>query len=145
MGNSSIAAIMLDVDHFKNVNDSHGHETGDNVLALVAKTCIRLTRTDDIVGRVGGDEFVILLPDTSLQHALAVAHSIHQTIRDQVVRVNGETTTVTLSLGVAVHDSIEGPSDDHGLGRLISNADRALYIAKNQGRDRVVEYGASTT
>jgi diguanylate cyclase (GGDEF)-like protein len=135
-----LSAIMLDIDHFKDINDTYGHDAGDTTLTFVAKTCIRLIRTQDIVGRLGGDEFALLLPETTHESALAVARTIHQTLQDQVVIATGHAFHIKVSLGVAstmMDGTKEAPNN---LTILLSNADSALYQAKNQGRGRVVAF-----
>jgi len=135
-----LSAIMFDIDHFKIINDTYGHNAGDTTLTLVSKTCIRLVRDHDIVGRLGGDEFALLLPQTNLESALAVAHTIHTTIHDQVVLAAGHTFQINISVGVAT-TMMDGVNDAaHNLAKLLSHADTALYQAKNQGRGRVVAF-----
>ena len=127
---SPLAAAMLDIDHFKRVNDTYGHERGDELLAAVAGSLSAAVRGGDFVGRYGGEEFLILLPDTGREGAAAVAEKIRATIAD--LRLNGMGSSVTVSLGVAVM-----PDDAHDSEQLVRMADRALYLAKSLGRNQV--------
>ncbi|MBI5559232.1 MAG: diguanylate cyclase [Deltaproteobacteria bacterium] len=119
------AIILLDLDHFKLYNDTHGHSGGDQLLVAVAKTMKESVRDTNLVVRYGGEEFLVLLPDTEISVALAVAERIRAKIHEN----NG----VTVSLGVAWAQAAAGP-----LAELIAEADNALYQAKNSGRNRVV-------
>jgi len=132
-----LSAIMLDIDHFKDINDTYGHVAGDETLAIVAKTCIRMIHPQDIVGRLGGDEFALLLPRINLENACAVAHTLHQTLQDLVVFAGGNTFRIKISVGVA-STMMDGVTDaSANLAKLLSNADAALYQSKNAGRGRV--------
>lgn len=129
--------IMLDLDHFKLINDVHGHPVGDIVLADTAAVCRSLLRESDIVGRLGGEEFAMLLPHTGLQAAAAVAEKLREAISVQCFAAVGHTFGVTASLGVAT--ATRGQAD---LDAMIKLADAALYQAKARGRDRVIVYDA---
>jgi len=132
-----LSALMLDLDHFKQVNDRFGHSRGDEVLAAVGITLRDMLRGDDFAGRYGGEEFLVLLPDTTQSDALAFAEKILTAIGEvRITRVQGD---ITLSIGVAT-------MPDHALDgdALERAADRALYAAKNNGRNRV-EVAASNT
>ena len=124
-----IAAIMIDLDHFKKLNDQHGHAAGDAVLRDVAAAILSCLRTTDIACRYGGEELAILLPDCSM--ALAVGKA--DQIRTRITEMTGAAgLAATASLGVAAApESAAGPTD------LLANADAALYQAKQEGRDRV--------
>jgi diguanylate cyclase (GGDEF)-like protein len=124
-----LSALLVDLDHFKQVNDVYGHETGDAVLAAVGATLGSLGRTDDFVGRYGGEEFLVLLPDTDRAGALALAEALRRAIAAVSVP---NMDTVTASVGVAVlgEDAQDGTA-------LFRAADRALYAAKRNGRNRV--------
>lgn len=121
------AAIILDIDHFKLINDTWGHPEGDKVIKNVASIVQQAMRESDICGRWGGEEFVCLLPGATEEVAVKVAERIRQTIEDNV----HEPKPVTVSLGVAL------ARPGVGLGAIISEADKALYISKNSGRNRV--------
>ncbi len=125
--------IMIDADHFKRINDEHGHGAGDAALRAIADACNRSVRDSDVVGRFGGEEFIILLPHTEAAQAAHVAERIRQTILRDTCCWNGQKLEITLSLGVAE----AGPATDT-LDELIKAADEALYAAKNGGRNRTV-------
>jgi diguanylate cyclase (GGDEF)-like protein len=127
----STAVIMADIDHFKSVNDSFGHELGDHVIQQVARILDRMCRASDVVARTGGEEFLIVLPNTQLEAARALAERIRQTIGDHPLLVDQQRIPVTVSLGVA---ATTGEVD---LDSLYDEADRAMYIAKRGGRNRV--------
>lgn len=130
-----VAVIQLDLDHFKNINDSWGHQAGDRVLAHVGGLISRSLRNGDIGGRVGGEEFCILLPDTSLADASRIAEHIRQRINSKEILVGkGTTLKVSASLGVSCSDEQRLYEFDP----LQSVADDRLYRAKQQGRNRVV-------
>lgn len=130
-----IALLMIDIDNFKRVNDTYGHQVGDQVLQEAAARCRLNLRSVDIAGRYGGEEFIILLPGTSREGALAVANRIHQAIRGQPVGTALIILPISASFGLSTSDS-----DDLSLTALITYADRALYDAKRLGKDRIVEW-----
>jgi diguanylate cyclase (GGDEF)-like protein len=125
-----LSAIVLDLDHFKQINDSYGHGRGDDVLAAVGAVLPTLGRAGDFVGRYGGEEFIVLMADTDTEGAVVVAEKIRAAIAEIVV--DGVAREITASLGVASIPQHAGTSD-----QLIRNADRALYVAKTNGRNRV--------
>jgi len=125
-----MAAILLDLDHFKQVNDTFGHEEGDAVLASVGDVLSSTVRTSDFVGRSGGEEFVALLPETSAAGALEVAEKLRAAIA--AVKLTRVDRAITASFGVAVHPDAAGDAET-----LLRLADRALYAAKGAGRNRV--------
>ncbi|QIZ76580.1 sensor domain-containing diguanylate cyclase [Ferrimonas lipolytica] len=127
-----MSVIMLDVDLFKQINDTYGHDCGDRVLHQLAQVCQRALRSIDIVGRYGGEEFVFLLPETSLPDAVALAKRLKGLIAAITVEHNGELVTMTASLGVAALQ----PHVDT-IKELINQADIALYRAKRNGRNLV--------
>jgi diguanylate cyclase (GGDEF)-like protein len=124
---------MLDLDGLKIVNDTKGHTCGDVVLQAVAGVLQETVRSRDSVARMGGDEFCVLLPESSLEEAMRVAERLREEISDLVIRYRGETVQTRASLGVS-------SSDISGLQwqNLIDDSDAALYQAKHEGRDRVV-------
>ena len=132
-----LACIMVDLDHFKSVNDNFGHATGDEVIKLLAEVLKSSTRKDDLVGRYGGEEFCLVLPGMTLDVAVKVAERIRLRIKEEASRQYGDRPRVTASLGVAcIRDNPEGAS---GLNNL---ADEALYGAKQTGRNRVISYAS---
>lgn len=124
--------ILIDLDHFKDVNDNFGHETGDKVLVHVARTLGHMLRDQDIVARWGGEEILILLPDTSLEGAVAVAEKIRSRFADNPFRIDDQHIRITVSIGVC--PMTKGISIDECFRR----ADTALYQAKSEGRNRTV-------
>lgn len=126
-----LAAVMLDLDHFKQVNDSHGHQAGDQALRHVAAVARQHLRECDLFARYGGEEFVILLPATGGEGALCAAERIRAAIAAQPLVVDGRTIRVTVSAGIA-----EIVTEGDSLERMIGRADRALYAAKGGGRNR---------
>jgi two-component system, cell cycle response regulator len=132
--NSPLSLIMLDIDHFKSVNDAYGHPAGDKALCLVAETLLQNKRDYDLVGRWGGEEFLALLPRTSLADARTIAERFRAGIEAARLQMpEGAVVTVTVSLGVS--STASGSLD---IEALIHQADQALYLAKNSGRNRVM-------
>jgi diguanylate cyclase (GGDEF)-like protein len=130
---SPLAVAALDVDHFKRVNDVHGHAAGDRVLAAVAERARGALRAGDVLARVGGEEFVALLPGATLEAAVEIAGRIRARIAGEPVAVGEARLSVTASLGCAALL----PADADGAA-LLARADAKLYEAKRAGRDRVV-------
>ncbi|WP_148714361.1 sensor domain-containing diguanylate cyclase [Chitinolyticbacter meiyuanensis] len=129
-----ISLLMLDLDHFKSVNDNHGHLVGDLVLRAVSQACLATLRTTDNLGRWGGEEFVVMLPDTPLIEAARVAEKLRSNVAAaQVPDGDNDPITVTISIGVTTLRPADSDLDD-----LIKRADDALYAAKRAGRNRVV-------
>jgi diguanylate cyclase (GGDEF)-like protein len=128
-----ISMIMMDVDLFKILNDNHGHQVGDLMLQKTVEACKALLREKDIIGRIGGEEFSITLPDTNLKEAEKIAERIRQAIENLKVRSNGYNVQTTVSLGVASINQLEFRSLDD----LIRISDQALYQAKADGRNCV--------
>ncbi len=127
-----IAVLMFDVDHFKHVNDTYGHAVGDALLRGLGGLLPPLLRPADISGRMGGEEFAVLLPDTSLQMAQAIAERLRASIEALVVECEGHTISCTASFGVAAHGH-----EAVCLDTLLSEADQALLQAKRAGRNRI--------
>ena len=128
---------MLDLDHFKDINDTYGHDVGDLILKEVARKLLLSTRKEDTVSRFGGDEFIILLQDVSkVSDARRVAESILQTLSEPI-RVGGHTFSITCSLGVCL-----APQDGCIPTQLLKAADIALYQAKIAGRNNIQFYNA---
>ncbi len=127
-----LSIIMLDIDHFKNVNDKHGNDVGDQVLVALAAHCTELLRKSDFTSRTGGEEFMILMPVTRLDEAAASAERLRQHVAVHSITTDAGKLTITVSLGVA---SLR--SEDSTLDHLLKRADEALYLAKNAGRNRI--------
>jgi diguanylate cyclase (GGDEF)-like protein len=136
--NEPLAVVMCDVDHFKSVNDTLGHQAGDAVLRQVAEVLRDSAREIDRVGRYGGEEFVVVLPGANAQDAQAFAERVRHAIAGRQFAYAGGTVRRTISLGVAgwPHPEIRHQE------ALVKAADEALYVAKETGRDRVVAYGS---
>ncbi len=133
---ATFSLLMADLDHFKRVNDQYGHDAGDEVLREVARRIRSMLRTEDRPARWGGEEFLVLLTDTSAEQAEVVAEKIRKAIADTPIEVNGQSVDMTISIGVAQHQGEDDPLD------LIRHADQALYRAKDTGRNRVcIDHG----
>ncbi|PTT88671.1 hypothetical protein DBR42_09280 [Pelomonas sp. HMWF004] len=129
-----LACLFLDIDHFKAINDSHGHPTGDEVLRQVGGLILRSLRTGDLAARYGGEEFIVLLPRTDLAGAREVAERIRLMVQEApFVTPEGGTVAATLSAGLAML-----PDNPTRFADLLASADRALYEAKRTGRNRTV-------
>jgi diguanylate cyclase (GGDEF)-like protein len=126
------AVLSIDIDHFKRINDTLGHAAGDTVLREVAERLRGELRTTDVVGRVGGEEFLVLLPDTLPEHALMLAQRMRARIAAMPIDADGHPVRVTVSIGVSPIDST-----DTSVEEAFARADRALYLAKHNGRDAV--------
>jgi diguanylate cyclase (GGDEF)-like protein len=127
-----ISVIMMDIDHFKMINDSYGHSVGDKVLRAVAEPLQRLVREIDIVARMGGEEFAFVLPETGLEEAVNLAERLRSEIEDLVVTNDGHRIKITASFGVAA--CMDG---DGNIEVLLTDADNALYVAKKNGRNQI--------
>jgi diguanylate cyclase (GGDEF)-like protein len=127
---------MADLDHFKALNDTHGHEAGDRALRVFSETVRNEMRTDDTACRYGGEEFAIVLPKADVHGAIDVAERVREALAAATGR--GDTPTFTASFGIA---HTEDASD---LEDLVQRADRAMFVAKNAGRDRICLDGHST-
>jgi len=134
--NHSISVIMLDIDLFKKVNDVYGHIIGDQVLQQIATRCRSVLRSSDIIGRYGGEEFVILLPETGIHQAQNIANRIRLLVLDRPIMTDRGDVSVSVSLGIS---SMEGDCDSR-LEWVIDQADQALLKAKELGRNRVITW-----
>lgn len=134
---STAALVMFDIDHFKKVNDTYGHQAGDKVIQAVADVVRNEARDTDIAGRYGGEEFVILLPDVDSAGARLFAERLRQKTEALAVDYDGQRIPFTISLGVA---DLAQSSNDHQ--QLIEWADHALYQSKRNGRNQVTVHGA---
>jgi diguanylate cyclase (GGDEF)-like protein len=131
--NHPLSLTMLDADKFKNVNDTYGHDAGDAVLVNIAETAKRTLRETDTLARIGGEEFVVLMPETEEGMAMQVAERLREAIENQeVVSADGRIIRYTVSAGVTAMRT-----DDASIGSILKRADNALYTAKSAGRNRV--------
>jgi diguanylate cyclase (GGDEF)-like protein len=130
--NRTFCCMMLDLDHFKQINDTYGHPVGDLVLREFAIRCRCSVREVDLVGRYGGEELIILLPETDRKAALQVAERLRASIAVTPFKIADQEIAVTVSIGVA-----EKNENTLRLEMLIARADQAMYIAKHKGRNRV--------
>lgn len=128
----AVAFFLLDIDHFKHVNDTYGHQAGDEVLRQVARLVKSTLREYDILGRIGGEEFGIFLAETSRDTAVEVAERLRQQIADEKLHIDGRELRITLSVGIAL------ARDKANFEQLYADADTALYQAKHSGRNKVV-------
>jgi diguanylate cyclase len=134
LNHTTFTLLMLDIDHFKTFNDNYGHQIGDQVLRLVSRTLVEGVKGRDIASRYGGEEFAIILPETTLTAGVAVGNSLRKAVatKDVINRSSGEKLgRITLSVGVA--EFVPGEK----IGSLIERADSALYTAKHNGRNQV--------
>jgi diguanylate cyclase (GGDEF)-like protein len=129
---NDLSAIMFDLDHFKNINDTYGHQAGDIVLKAVSRTILSTIRKCDYLIRYGGEEFVLIMPATKLSKAVDVADRLRRIIENLIIPNNGTTIRVTASFGVA------DLKKDYNKHHLLRDADRRLYDAKAKGRNRIV-------
>ncbi len=127
------SALVMDIDNFKRINDNFGHMVGDQVLLYMSKGCQEILRETDLLVRYGGEEFVVLLPNTSLEEAQIVAERLRKRVKEKIVHQLGREKSVTISVGIS---SMHSDDDSHEM--VIRRADHALYEAKRTGRDRVV-------
>ncbi|NUM45916.1 MAG: GAF domain-containing protein [Anaerolineales bacterium] len=135
-----LSAVMIDIDHFKRVNDTYGHAAGDQVMRILAQRCQQEIRKADIFGRYGGEEFTIILPHTYARDALNLAERLRAQIIQTPFQTERGEISITISLGVATYTD-----DIPDLASLIDRADTALLVAKNSGRNRIVVYHPDLT
>src|SRR6185369_499559 len=129
------SVLMIDCDNLKAVNDTHGHDAGSRLLRQIANAVQVELRATDVPARYGGDEFIVLLPETPAKGAADVAERIRLAIGARPVSINGQNIFASVSIGFATY-----PEDGRTLDALAASADRALYRAKQEGRNRVVRY-----
>lgn len=128
----SLTVLMIDIDYFKQVNDTYGHAVGDQVLVMVTRHCSQLLRPTDMMARIGGEEFAVVLSETNLEQACALAERLRVETAQQQVLFEGRNVFVTISIGVA-----QLRADDSTFDAVLRRADDALYQAKREGRNRV--------
>jgi diguanylate cyclase (GGDEF)-like protein len=126
-----LSLLLLDIDHFKSINDRYGHDVGDQVIVAVARLCGTQTRDSDLAARIGGEEFAILLPETGLDDARAAAERLRAAVAEHPIDSNAGPIAVTVSIGVAPAERAGDPAD------FVKRADEALYAAKRGGRNCV--------
>jgi len=129
-----ISILMIDIDHFKLINDKHGHLAGDEVLKVLAKACKDRIRRTDILGRYGGEEFLIILPEANKEDAFRVAKDIQEYIANTELVFKDEIIKITISIGI---ETVIINDENFSVNELINNADMALYQAKNNGRNQI--------
>lgn len=137
-----LSVMVFDIDHFKRVNDTFGHSSGDRVLAMIARITREVLRSTEIAARYGGEEFIVLLPETPAAAAVAVAERLRDKIEEAVLPTERGPVKVTASFGVS--DALERSDtrvDDQLLSEFVSTADRAMYASKAAGRNRVTVFG----
>jgi two-component system cell cycle response regulator len=130
---NNLSVLIMDIDHFKRINDTYGHQEGDAVLCKVACLFRKELRDYDVAARFGGEEFIAVVPETSLTEAASIAERIRKSIEGVVFKGNGEYLKITVSLGISTYPAPEINSPDD----LIREADKALYRAKTNGRNRI--------
>jgi diguanylate cyclase (GGDEF)-like protein/PAS domain S-box-containing protein len=126
-----LAVAMMDADHFKNINDTYGHQTGDEVLRAISGRCQKTLRSNDVFGRYGGEEFVVVFPETSIADAAVVAERLRAAVAENPIKVGPNALEVTVSIGLAEF------APGQNLEKLFQRADSALYAAKQDGRNLV--------
>jgi diguanylate cyclase (GGDEF)-like protein len=131
---TNFSSLMIDIDKFKNINDTYGHSTGDEVLKSLAGILKKFTRESDVVARFGGEEFVILLPNTDIAGAKIIADKIRLRVEGNQLQINGASINYTISIGVSQFNE----TIDTLVDTILDRADKALYEAKNAGRNKVV-------
>ncbi|WP_339668993.1 diguanylate cyclase [Dasania marina] len=127
-----LTLVMCDIDHFKAINDSYGHQAGDKVLRIIARSIASRLRKSDFIARIGGEEFVVLMPETNQQAAYTVIDTVREAIAQCPFHFQEQPVTITLSFGITEF------SDDDDSDAVFARADKALYQAKSQGRNRVI-------
>ncbi|OIO54263.1 MAG: hypothetical protein AUJ55_12075 [Proteobacteria bacterium CG1_02_64_396] len=127
-----VALLMIDIDRFKQINDDFGHEAGDVALSALGRLLADVKRESDLIGRIGGEEFAMLLPHTDQEGGRVAGERIRRALRHLSLPIDHGSVVVTVSIGIA--GSQGGQAD---LGRLLRDADQAMYRAKNEGRDRI--------
>ena len=128
----SLALLLLDLDHFKAINDKHGHPVGDEALKRFARICCQSLRPDDLVGRTGGEEFGVLLRGVAHRRAIGLAEKLRRNVASEPLEIGSVEVPLSVSIGVAVKGA-----DENEFGSLLKRADDALYAAKKRGRNRV--------
>jgi diguanylate cyclase (GGDEF)-like protein len=129
-----LSLIMFDPDSFKTINDSYGHLVGDEVLIEITRRCTEQIRETDIFGRYGGDEFIVILPETNIEDAQLAAKRLLKAVHDELIQTEKGRIMLSISLGVT---ELNNNEEDQELKDLVNRADVALYAAKRAGRNRI--------
>ncbi|MDO8453729.1 MAG: GGDEF domain-containing protein, partial [Sulfurimonas sp.] len=132
--NRDLTLLMLDIDHFKNINDTYGHAIGDEVLKHFANICKHIAREADIVARIGGEEFVIILPETDIEGAYNFSERLRKEVFNSSVTIESQTIKYSVSIGIA------SLKEDKDVKTILQKADEALYEAKESGRNTTIVY-----
>lgn len=135
---STLSLLMFDIDHFKRVNDTYGHQVGDTVLKIVSKVVKNSIRTGDILSRYGGEEFIVILPSTSKLDAIELADRLRKKIENQIISTDAGVVNITASFGIASLSSSCERADADDMLNLIEDADSMMYKAKLNGRNTVM-------
>lgn len=130
--NTDLSICIIDLDHFKNVNDTYGHVVGDDVLRQTAAICRKHLRTVDIIGRLGGEEFVALLPETTIHQAMMIGNRLLEALSTTDIDTGATVIRITATIGIS--QLLQGDKD---FNAIIQRADTALYRGKEAGRNRV--------
>lgn len=133
--NRELSVLMIDSDNLKQINDKHGHKTGDKLLLTLVRIIQGQLRETDVLARYGGDEFVVLLPEAGATGAFEVAERIRESISRASLDLDGKAAKLTVSMGISTY-----PADGRTLDTLVDNADKAMYKAKMKGRDKVITF-----
>jgi diguanylate cyclase (GGDEF)-like protein len=133
-----VSVLMIDSDNLKAVNDEYGHDAGNELLRLIATGIKSQLRSTDVLARYGGDEFVVLLPDTGTEGTHDVAERIRDSIARRPLELRDKSVSITVSIGLASY-----PNDGRGMDTIMQRADEAMYRAKAEGRNQVVSFSAS--
>lgn len=131
--NHPLAFLMVDVDYFKTVNDTHGHHVGDCALKALTSLGTEVLRKTDLFGRLGGEEFAVILPETSQEQAIVAAERLRSEIENMEIQINQQKLQITISIGMTMLQA-----KDEAIEKIMQRADAALYKAKGAGRNRVV-------
>ncbi|MFQ3621333.1 MAG: GGDEF domain-containing protein [Spirochaetales bacterium] len=131
-GDNPLSGIMIDIDHFKDINDNYGHQCGDDVIRMIGNWLLGNLRKYDLAGRYGGEEFFVVLPNTRLNQAVKIAERFRKTVQSYTMKCNNHSIQITASMGVAEYRM--GETRDMWINRC----DRAMYVAKHRGRNQVV-------
>jgi two-component system cell cycle response regulator len=131
---SSLSFLMLDIDYFKAINDTYGHAAGDEILKHFSSICLDMARSLDIVARIGGEEFVVMLPETDSDGAYMFAERFREKIYSSEVEIEGQIIKYSVSIGIAILDN------EKEVKEILQKADKALYKAKEAGRNLSIIY-----